>query len=111
MINDIKGEKSFDVLADVMDITFTLAEDENVMKFVNRGESIPEGEDATEWGVKMIKECVPKMIREHKDALASLIAISKDMTKAKYLKEVTPQELWRDVIALFNDSTFTGFLS
>lgn len=111
MINDIKGEKSFDVLADFMELTFTLADDENVMKFVKRGQSVPEGEDATEWGIKMVKECIPKMLRDHKDALSSLIAISKNTTKAKYLKDVSPQELWDDVIDLFNDQTFTGFLA
>lgn len=111
MISEIKGERSFDTLADVMEIAFSLAEDENVMEFVKRGEGIPEGEDALEWQMRIMKKCVPAMIRDHKDALASLIAISKNTTKAKYLKDVTPNELWKDVIAIFNDKTFIGFLS
>lgn len=111
MLDDIKGERSFDVLADVMEIMFTLADDPNVMRFAKRGENVPEGEDATEWGLKMVKECVPAMIRDHRDALASVIALSQGTTKAKYLKEVTPKQLWNDVFAIFNDSVLVGFLA
>ena len=110
-LGDIRGADCFDILADIMEPAMKIAQDEDAKPLFSMNKERPEGMTAEEYGIKLMGEHFPGMIRRNKDSFAQIIAAMKGVTKAEYLKDLTFGMLVNDIYGLMNDPTFKSFLS
>ena len=102
-LSDIKGERTLDVIADVIDPVCAIASDEAVKALFAR-EKRPEGMTLREYAVKKLRKSVPVLIRLHKkEIIAILAAVSGE---EDYAEKLTLVRLMKDVTDLLNDRTF-----
>lgn len=108
---DIQGSKCFDVLADIMEPTLKIAQDEDVKALFSLNKERPEGMSAEEFGVKLMSEKFPGMIKKHKKELTKILAALNGTSEKEYLKDLTFPKLVNDVYGLMQDQSFRAFLS
>lgn len=107
---DIKGDKAFDVFADIMGPMMNIATDEEVAGFFKVTE-IPEGEDAQKFAMERVKQYLPSLLKNHKDDLIAILASLDGKTEKEYKKNLTVPGIFQSVNALITDQTFRAFLS
>jgi hypothetical protein len=109
-LSDVKGERTLDVLADLIGPIATLAEDESVAKLFTR-ETAPEGLTAREFGLQKIKNGLPQLIKGHKRELIEILATIEGSTPEEYGEGLTLAKLAKDVLELVGDEEFVAFFS
>lgn len=110
-LGDIRGADCFDVLADIMEPAMQIIQDEDAKVLFDRNKERPEGMTAQEFGIKLMGDHFPGMIRRNKDAFAQIIAATKGISVDEYLKDLTFADLVNDIMGLIQDPVFTSFLS
>ena len=110
-LGDIRGADCFDILADIMEPAMSIASDEDAKELFSMNKERPEGMTAQEYGIYLMGNTFPKLLRKHKDNFAQIIAATKGTTKAKYLKDLDFATLTGDIMALLQDPVFKSFLS
>lgn len=109
-LSEIKGERVFDVIADIIEPIAVIAEDEEAANLFKR-ERCPEGMTPAQFMLKKIRKSMPKLVRAHRDEICTILAVIADTSKEEYVKNVTMVSLLRDVMELLNDPEFTAFFS
>ena len=104
-LSDIKGERLFDVIADVIEPVARIAEDKEAAKLFRR-EKLPKGETATGYLLKRIRTSAPPLLRNHKGDLIEILAAIKGVSKDDYASTLTYTTLFHDVTGLLGDSEF-----
>lgn len=107
---DIKGEKCFDVFADMLEPMLNIASDEEAMQYF-KVQELPEGADAKEFAMQRTKELLPIVLKKHKDDLIAILAAFNGMTPKQYLKDLTVPALFKSVNDLVTDPVFRAFLA
>lgn len=107
-LSEIKGERVFDVIADVIGPITIIASDEKAAKLFHRDE-VPKG--MTAWGffLQKVRESLPFLIREHKDELVAILCTIKGVSAEEYVKELTFQSFFGDMMELVTDAEFVSF--
>ena len=109
-LSEIKGERVFDVVADIIDPVISIAMDKDAAAIFER-RPCPEGMTPTEFVLSRIKESLPKLVRSHKGELVTIMASVNDMTPAQYEEGLTFPKLIKDLTDLFTDEEFLGFFA
>ena len=109
-LSDIKGERVFDVMADLIEPVASLATDENVSKFFSKA-TPEEGQSMRDYAIARIRECVPSLLRDHKEELCAILSSIEGVTVDEYVSKLTMASLVNDVIELLNDSEFLAFFA
>lgn len=107
---DIKGEKCFDVFADIMGPMMNIAADKEAVEFF-KPQEIPEGEDEAVYKANMMKEYLPKLLKGHKQDFIAILAAFDGKTPKAYTKDLTVPQLFQNVMAVFSDPMFRSFLA
>lgn len=110
-LGDIRGADCFDLLADIMEPAMQIAQDEDAKALFSMNKERPEGMTAQEFGIKLMGEHFPAMIKRQKDNFAQIMATMKGVTVKEYLKNLSFGGLVNDIFELMNDPTFKSFLS
>ena len=109
-ISEIKGEKSFDVLAGIIEPVANIAADEKTASlFVAR--QIPDGMSLQEYVLQRVKEAVPQLMKCHKKDLITILALLSDMSVKEYKAQMTPDGLMLDMSKLISDPIFNAFFT
>jgi hypothetical protein len=109
-LSEIRGERVFDVIADIIEPIAVIAEDEEAANLFKR-ERCPEGMTPEQFMLKKIRKSLPKLVKTHRDEICTILAVIADTSKEEYIKDVTMVSLLRDVMELLNDPEFTAFFS
>lgn len=109
-LSDIRGESTFDVLANLIDPILAIAGDEEASALF-RKEKLPDGMEAREFALQKARKSLPVLLRNHKRDLITIIAAIKQMNPDEYAKELGLVSLTQDVLELVSDEDFIGFLS
>ena len=109
-LSDVKGERTLDVLADLIGPIASIAMDENAAKFFERG-GCPEGKDPREFALEKARDMLPSLIKGHKDDLVEILAAVKGVTPKEYAEGLNLAALASDVAELLTDEEFLAFLS
>lgn len=109
-LSEIRGERVFDVIADIIEPACNIAEDPNASKLFTRDDK-PEGMEATEWVLKKVKESVPSLMKSHRDDLMAIICAIKGVEREEYVDSLTMSTLLQDVYELLTDGDLLAFLS
>lgn len=109
-LSDIKGERTLEVIADLIEPIARIAEDENAKRLFKR-EKVPEGMTSTEFFGQRMRKLAPDLLRYHKDDIICILSTIDGKTPEDYTKSLNLASLLKDLIELLNDDTFLGFLS
>ncbi len=107
-LSEIKGERVFDVVADIVEPIVSIAEDEGAAA-IFRPEEKPEGMDNWQFFLSRIKKNLPALVRGHKRELAAIMAAINDVTPSEYMEELTIPKLFEDLVELLTDQEFVSF--
>lgn len=109
-LSDIHGDRTFDVIADLIEPVTAIAMSDELAAVLKR-EELPEGAEPRRFMVERITKGLPKLIRNHKDDVISVLSIIGGVEPEDYVSGMTLPSLLNDVIELLNDEAFTDFLA
>lgn len=109
-LSDIKGDRVFDVIADIIDPAYNIASDKDASRLFKR-EAVPKGMTAEEFVLGKIRRCVPKLMRSHKDDLVKILSAIEGITPEEYAQSLTMAKLVHDVVDMATDEDLLSFLS
>lgn len=108
-LSDIKGERVFDVIADITEPVINIAQDDKITLF--RREQPPKGMTARAFAVKKIAKNVPLLLKAHKHDISTILAAIKGQTVDEYLAGLNMATLSVDLLELLNDREFVDFFT
>lgn len=109
-LSNIRGERVFDVIADLIEPIANIAQDEKAAQFFH-GVVPKDGQTPEEAVVEKLRESVPALIRGHRGDLTRILAALNGQEPEEYAEAMTLQSLVGDVYDLLTDRDFLAFLS
>lgn len=109
-LSDVKGERTIEVLADLIEPVANLAADSKVMDMLKR-EQVPDGMTAKEFFISRVKKNLPSIIKSHKNDVVMIMATIEGTDTEQYTNSLNMAKLVKDVVELFTDEEFLNFLS
>lgn len=109
-LSEIKGERVFDVIADIIEPACNIASDP-VASRMFRGEKAPEGMEPKDFALQKAKEVIPHLMRTHRDDLVAILAAIEGKDPKEYVSELTMPALIKGVYEMMTDDDLLGFLS
>lgn len=109
-LSEIKGERSFDVLAEILEpVTNIAADKESAELFGLR--PLPEGMTVQEYVLQRVKKAIPALMRRHKNDLITILSLLSDMSEEEYKKQLTLDSVMLDLTSLLSDPVFNAFFT
>lgn len=108
-LSDIKGERVFDVIADIIDPIANIAED-NEFKAIFAKVTPPKDVDkkafAMQIATKRLKKYAPALLRSHKGDVITIMASIEGVSPAEYAESLNLAKLMTDAAELVTDKAF-----
>ena len=105
-LSDVRGERVFDVIADIIDPVCAIAQDEGARALFEPGE----GDTPTEAAINRIRRGLPSLIKTHREDLTAILAAIKGVAPEEYAEDLSMGTLLGDVFELLTDEEFLAFL-
>lgn len=116
-LSDIKGDRVFDVIADIIEPIANIAQDKELVdklfekakppeSIINDKEAIKKF--AKEKAIERIRKYAPALLKKHRQDLKTIFALIEGVTVDEYGESLTLPSLVKDVIELFTDDVFQG---
>lgn len=110
-LSEIKGERTLDVIADIIDPIANIAEDEEASNLF-RKERLPEGTTKKSFLLQRARKAVPALLKGHKSDIISILSTIDGTTPEEYTASLNLVKLTKDAIDLITDEAFmTLFIS
>lgn len=110
-LSDVKGERTLDVIADIIDPICNIAEDESASAIFKR-KKLPEGTTAKKFLLQRAKKSLPVLLKNHKGDLIAIFAAIEGVSPGEYAESLNLVKLTKDFIDLITDDAFsTLFIS
>lgn len=110
-LSDIKGERVFDVIADIIDPIVNIAQDSDAAELFAPKTEKPEDMDKWTYFLMRVKKSLPPLLKTHRDDFVTILAVVNNVSPKEYRKELTMQKLFSDIIELVTDQEFTSFFA
>ena len=104
-LSDIKGDRVFDVIADVIDPIANIASDETASALFKR-EKLPEGMTAKAFLLERARKAVPALLKGHKGDIITVLATIDGVSADDYRASLTLAKLMQDTAELLTDEAF-----
>ncbi len=104
-LSDVKGDRAIDVIAEIIEPIANIASDESVQAMFRPG-ALPDGITAMEFMLQRLKTGLPKLLKDHKNDVISILATIEGVSKSDYVSSLNLPKLMRDCIELLNDEAF-----
>lgn len=109
-LSEIKGERCFEVIADLVVPISNIAQDKQAAALFKR-KAVPKGKNATEFFIERLKTGLPALLKNHANDFTAIMATLNNVPVDEYIRELNLAKLFGDVIGLLTDEEFLGFLS
>lgn len=109
-LSDVRGERTLDVIADLIGPVSRIAQDKEAAELFTR-RTPPEGMEPGEFFAERVKKSVPKLLKSHKQDVIAVLATIEGTDPDEYSKSLNLAKVLRDVVELMTDEVFVGFLS
>ena len=109
-LSDIKGDRVFDVIADIIDPIANMVQDKDVATMFKR-EAVPDGMEARDLFAKRMCKGLPVLLKSHKADIIAIMATIEGVTPEQYAESLDFPKLFTDVMELVTDDVFLDFLS
>ena len=104
-LSDIKGDRVFDVIADIIDPIANIASDETASALFKR-EKLPEGMTAKAFLLERARNAVPALLKVHKSDIITVLATIEGVSADDYRASLTLAKLMQDTAELLTDEAF-----
>ena len=104
-LSDIKGDRVFDVIADIIDPIANIASDETASAIFKR-EKLPEGMTAKAFLLERARKAVPALLKWHKSDIITVLATIEGVSADDYRASLTLAKLMQDTAELLTDEAF-----
>ena len=104
-LSDIKGDRVFDVIADIIDPIANIASDEKASALFKR-EKLPEGMTAKAFLLDRARSAVPALLKGHKSDIITVLATIDGVSADDYRASLTLAKLMQDTAELLTDEAF-----
>ena len=104
-LSDIKGDRVFDVIADIIDPIANIASDETASALFKR-EKLPEGMTAKSFLLKRARDAVPALLKGHKSDIITVLSTIEGVSADDYRASLTLAKLMKDTAELMTDEAF-----
>lgn len=104
-LSDIKGDRVFDVIADIIDPIANIASDETASALFKR-EKLPEGMTAKSFLLKRARKAVPALLKGHKSDIITVLSTIEGVSADDYRESLTLAKLMKDTAELMTDEAF-----
>ena len=104
-LSDIKGDRVFDVIADIIDPIANIASDEAASALFKR-EKLPEGMTAKSFLLERARKAVPALLKGHKSDIITVLATIEGVSADDYRASLTLTKLMQDTAELLTDDAF-----
>lgn len=105
-LSDIKGERVFDVIADIMEPIANIADDKVAVELFTR-KKLPEGLTPKQFLLQRAKVAVPRLVRSHKADIVAILSTIEGVRPEEYTESLNFVKLVGDCIQLLTDEAFT----
>ena len=105
-LSDVKGDRTLEVIADLIEPICNIAEDENAAALFKR-EQLPDGMTAKKFLLQKAKKAVPALLRGHKGDVISILSSIEGTSPEAYTGALSLVKLTKDFIDLMTDEAFT----
>lgn len=107
-LSEIKGARTFDVIADIIEPIANIAEDSGELF---KREKAPEGVDPRSIILKRLKANVPKLLKTHKADMIAIMAAIEGVSAAEYEASLNLAKLTKDCTELLTDEAFIALFT
>lgn len=104
-LSEIKGERVFDVIADIIEPIAIIAENPSAKEFFEKRKP-PEGMNAREFVMQRIKKTLPELLKSNKHELLAIFAAINGESAEEYAKHFDLLRMMRDCTDLLTDDAF-----
>ena len=104
-LSDIKGDRVFDVIADIIDPIANIASDETASAIFKR-EKLPDGMTAKEFLMERARKAIPALLKGHKNDIITVLATIEGVSADDYRASLTLAKLMQDTAELLTDDAF-----
>jgi hypothetical protein len=104
-LSDIKGERTMEVLAAVIDPLANIAASQEAKDFLRR-EKLPEGTSAKEFVMGRVRTALPILLNKHKKDILAIMAAIEGVSYEEYAGQLDMIKLLNDAVELLNDEAF-----
>lgn len=104
-LSDIRGERTLEVIADVIEPIANIAADSEASALFRR-EKLPKGMSANEFLLQRARRAAPALLRGHKGDIIAILAAIEGVGPHDYEKSLDLVKLLRDVTDLLTDDAF-----
>lgn len=109
-LSEVKGDRTLDVIADIIDPIANIAQDKDVAAMFER-EAVPEGMEAREFFAARMRAGMPALLKGHKSDIIAILAAIEGVAPEQYAASLNLAKLFTDVTELLTDKAFVNFLS
>nr|DAU27242.1 MAG TPA: hypothetical protein [Caudoviricetes sp.] len=109
-LSDVKGERTFEVVADIIEPVYRIAQDESAVEMLSP-KPCPEGEDPKKFMARRLVAGVPALLRSHKGDLVAIMAAIEGEDAEEYAASLDLAKLVVSLTELVSDPALMGFLA
>lgn len=109
-LSDIKGERTLDVIADIIDPIANIAEDKKAVDLFTK-KKLPKGMTVKQFLLKRARESVPALLKDHKADVIAILSTIEGVSPEVYTGELNLAKLFKDCVELLTDEAFTAFFT
>lgn len=110
-LSEIRGERVFDVIADIIEPCCNIAQDKEAAALFDRSEKRPDGVSQKDFALGKVRRSVPTLMRGHKDDLIAILSAVDGVSPDEYRDGLTMAKLVQGVYEILTDEDLLAFLS
>ena len=104
-LSDIKGDRTLEVIAEIIDPIANIAEDEEASSMFKR-EKLPEGMTAKKFLLKRVRKSLPVLLKGHKADIIAILSAIEGVSAEEYSGALNLVKLVKDCTDLLTDEAF-----
>lgn len=109
-LSDVRGERTLDVIADIIEPICNIAEDENAAAIFRR-EKLPEGQNPRTFTIRRLKRSVPALVKSHKSDIITILSSIEGTSREQYTGALNLLKIVKDFTELITDEAFVGLFT
>lgn len=104
-LSDVKGDRVFDVIADIIDPISAISLDEEASEIFIRKDP-PKGVDQKKFTTNRLRKAIPRLLKHHKKEVITILSVIEGVTAEEYCKSLDMIKLFNDAVDLIQDKDF-----
>ena len=104
-LSDVKGERTLDVIAEILDPVIEIAGDPESAELFGK-KSLPEGMTENQYFLQRVRKSVPALLKAHKHEIIMIFSAIEGVSPEEYAEKLNLVTLTKDCFDLLTDSTF-----